>query len=204
MANWCSTQITLNCKNEDDAKFVYKNIENWISYTNVKNFWGGSWLGNVLVNSGLYNSKDLNDPNFPRCRGEIVYLDTCKEQVIINTETAWCPMIQMWKEICDNLFPEKVSEIIYIAEEPGCELYLTNDPTQADRWVLDSSKDTLYDLSEKELREELLEFLPKEVRTWYDCDEIYALAELCEKMLTDEDDFLSIHKFEFAPIEELY
>ena len=203
MANWCSTHITLNCNNEDDAKFVFKNIENWISYTNVKNSWGNNWLGNVLVNSGLYTTKDLNTPNIPRCRGEIAYLDISVDQVIIETETAWTPMLQMWREICDNLFPEKVNEIIYMAEEPGCELYFTNDPAEDDNWVLDTLENTLYGLSESQLREALLEYLPKEVREWHDHDEIHELAELCRKMLTDEDDYLSIHKFEFVPISEL-
>lgn len=203
MANWCSTHITLNCNNEDDAKFVFKNIENWISYTNVKNSWGNNWLGNVLVNSGLYTTKDLNAPNIPRCRGEIAYLDISVDQVIIETETAWTPMLQMWREICDNLFPEKVNEIIYMAEEPGCELYFTNDPAEDDNWVLDTLENTLYGLSESQLREALLEYLPKEVREWHDHDEIHELAELCRKMLTDEDDYLSIHKFEFVPISEL-
>lgn len=90
-----------------------------------------------------------------------------------------------------------------MAEEPGCELYFTNDPAEDDNWILDTLENTLYDLSESQLREALLEYLPKEVREWHDHDEIHELAELCRKMLTDEDDYLSIHKFEFVPISEL-
>ena len=200
MPNWCATTITLNCNNKKNAKFIYKNIEKWISSTKVDNSWGFNWLGNILINSGLYDSEDTN---FPRCRGCITYLDKYEEQVVIDTETAWVPMLRMWTEVCDKVFTGMVNEIMYTAEEPGCNLYWTNDPALLDQWIFDSSGETEYDLSEKELRERLLEFLPKEVRKWHDCDDIYALAELCEKMQTDEGDYLWVHKYEFVPLAEI-
>lgn len=130
MPNWCFTNISLNCNNKRDANDVYQTIEHWLSYKGKHNDWGKNWLGNILINSGLYAADDIDRKEHPNCRGCVTYIECYEEQVIIQTETAWVPMLQMWKEVCDKIFPGKDIEIIYSAEEPGCGVFWSNDPVE--------------------------------------------------------------------------
>lgn len=196
MANWCSTYVTLNCKTKEDAKYVYDKINDWVSYSHVPNHFDEVWLGNVLINSGLYTKEDIDNNPHPRCRGSIVYLDLNDEQVIVDTETAWFPMLQIWQEVCDKCLKDKEIEIIYNAEECGCGIYYSNDPAVVGTYQFDGN----WDLSEEDVRNILLEYLPEGARKWHDHDDIYSLADICENM---DEDVPSIHQFEYVPISEL-
>lgn len=130
MPNWCFTHITLNCSNEKDASHVYKTIEKWLSHNGKANDFGRKWLGNILINSGLYIAEDIDRKNHPRCRGYVIWMESYENQVIIQTDTAWVPMLQMWQEVCDKIFSEMEIEIIYYAEELGCGVLWSNDPAE--------------------------------------------------------------------------
>jgi hypothetical protein len=60
----------------------------------------------------------------------LIYLDVSNEQVILSTETAWTPMLKMWEKICNKYLGINRYELLYSAEEPGCGIFCTNDPTR--------------------------------------------------------------------------
>lgn len=126
MPNWCYTNINIKCNSEKEAKALHDKIEKWTSVNYCENGFGFNWLGNIVGNSGIDDRKDGNDFSVC-CRGSLIYLDITDigDELIIDMETAWIPMLQMWKRICDKHLPSGY-DIKYSAEETGCELYETN------------------------------------------------------------------------------
>lgn len=87
MPNWCSTRVTLRCKDEAASHAVYDKLKSWNKSVMDTDF-GDAWLGNILVNSGF-------------CSGE------------------------------------EVTKILYTAEEPGMEVFITNDEDIVGNVILD-------------------------------------------------------------------
>lgn len=159
MPNWCSTNIEIIHDNPNVIETLYKKIEQWTGNNCVENSFGTSWLGNVVVGAGLCTADEVAHTNI-RCRGSICYMDLYHDRIMIQTETAWAPMLRMWQLVVDKYAPE--AEIIYTAEEPGCELYTTNDPTLVGKYIIDSCDDrveNLYDIEERELIDILQDLL---------------------------------------------
>lgn len=171
MPNWCYTNISFNSENKNSLKKLYDFIERAISdeskYAKVSDF-GSNWLGNVLLECDLMTLDDVKNDKVPcRCRGSIIYVDKNDDQVIVDTETAWVPMMQIWQMVIEKLELDDV-DIIYTAEEPGCELYWTNDPAVEDDYMIEfcaendyesdifnkifgSDDDRLYELVQKDI-----------------------------------------------------
>ena len=204
MPNWCYTSITINCKNAEEAKMLYERIEEWTTSNYCRNGFGRSWLGNIVGNSGIDSMKDGKDFSV-RCRGTLEYLDYQEGEntVSVATETAWCPMIQMWERICEKYLTEY--EIIYTAEEPGYELFYTNDPVLSGSYVIDSVNE---DFSNKYLSGETYdseadkEYLKAILQKCLDSKEesIDTLLEMFEK--SDYED-VWIRPWEYVPVSEL-
>lgn len=202
MPNWCSTNISINCKNKEEAKILYAKIEEWTSYDYCENGFGHDWLGNIVGNSGIDSRKDGKDFSV-RCRGELTFLDLNEEQVIIATETAWSPMLQMWKKICDKYLTEY--EIIYTAEECGCELFFTNDPILLGKYIVDSLNDDFTNEflnGESYDRETTKEYLRNVLQNCLVISEkdINTLLKMFHE--SDYED-VYIHPWEYVPISEL-
>ena len=171
MPNWCYTNISFNSENKSDLEKLYNFIEkatsNKSKYTDVSDF-GSNWLGNVLLECDLMTLDDVKNNTVPcRRRGSIIYVDITDDQVIVDTETAWVPMMQVWQKVVEKLNLDDV-DIIYTAEEPGCELYWTNDPVVDGTYMIEffaendhernifnrifeSDDDSLYELTKKDI-----------------------------------------------------
>lgn len=210
MPNWCSTNITINCKDSEDAKDFFDKVTEWTSKNFCDNGFGHDWLGNVLGNAGLATMKDGIFESKYRCRGSVVYLDVCNEQVIIDTETAWTPMLQMWKAICDKYLDWY--ELIYTAEECGMGLYFTNDPCVNGTYIVD-----LFD-EDSEKVERFHQIIGGNDSTYYDISERSVVEMLQRYFRTEETDIdklmhifneselsecINIHNFEWCDIEDL-
>lgn len=204
MANWCITDIIIHCIDESGAKLVYDTINKWTEYSASENSWGGRWLGNLLINSGLYNAGDIDVKPHPACRGEITNIDVYKNAVSITTETAWAPMLKVWVELAHTFFNDCVDNITYIADEPGCGIHCTNDIDVAETWVYDdSSTDVCYDLSEDDVKECLLEYCKNR---WSDVldDNAVSVKELLD-MIYDRDpsSCVDAYVYDYIDISEL-
>ena len=123
MPNWCFTTITAY---GPDTKRMHDDIESW-AHDAMKNDFGGWWLGNMVINSGLISPKLMSSDDCPRCRGSITYMDMEDEETLrINQEDAWVPNLKMWKMIIE--YKKDDVDLVYTAKEPGKEISSTNDP----------------------------------------------------------------------------
>ena len=164
MPNWCFTTVTINHEDGEQLKKLSDLIDEWTSREYKPSDFGLPWLGNVIGNSGICP----DEAEWPRCRGRIDYSAVQDGQLIIETETAWMPMMKMWKMVCDRYLPD--AEIIYRAEECGQELYVSNDPVDRGTYVfdivddddgvlLDMGIETSFELAEEDLAKRLQKLL---------------------------------------------
>jgi len=194
MPNWCGTHITINHEDANKLEQLYNLIEEWTSKNYKENGFGLNWLGNVVGNSGI-DTSDENKDFSVRCRGSITYMDFDGGQIIIDTETAWCPMLKMWIKILEKYLPD--AELTYTAEECGCEIYYTNDPCIVGKYVIDSWNDDVesdWEASKEYVRETLQKLL--------ETDE--ANVKKLIKMLYESDiDDVGVHQWKYVDEYEL-
>lgn len=116
MPNWCSTHIEIVGANEE-IELLHSKISRWFGEV------GNSNLFDIAKKADI-NTNDC------RCRGSLEQFDlfTSKDNekhIELDTETAWVPMIKMWRKIIEKYAPS--AKIYWIAEESGCDLFQTND-----------------------------------------------------------------------------
>lgn len=143
MPNWCYTNITIYHNDEEKLKAFFNKIEEWRKKPFKENDFDTytlGWLGNIVGNSGLAEWKTRENgredfvPNIA-CRGSLQTFELDGNRINISTETAWCPMLNMWQRLCDKFLPD--AEIWYTAEESGCGLFWTNDPGIVGKYYID-------------------------------------------------------------------
>lgn len=109
MANLCSTSYVI-----EGQKEVLQKI-----YVAVNETKCNAWEGEILLNLG-YTLKELEKY---KLRGSIYYLEDFDGDVIrLQCEEAW--VVSDFSMLLEKKFDVKV---YYMAEEPGCEYYVTND-----------------------------------------------------------------------------
>jgi len=131
MPNWCSTAYAIegDANEIQDLYKLMKGLED-MEIPSVPNDFGTSWLGCLVDALGT-------DWQNVRCRGSWSCLELEEDVLKFSTETAWCPS----NEVLD-LVREKFPSLryYYITEEPGMEIYETNDDAGIyfpDRYYLD-------------------------------------------------------------------
>lgn len=141
MPNWCNTNIYFS-GSEKNITDLFTRIEEYTSKNFKDNGFGSNWLGNILCGFGLTDRIDATE-NRLHCRGSLEYvsnLDTEDEEnasFYITTLTAWDPMIKMWQAIIEKHYGDCI-EMHWIAEEPGTQLYLTDDKSRyGDKYWVD-------------------------------------------------------------------
>lgn len=190
MANWCSTTIRLVGEPEEMKK-VYDNMRDALSSNPMKADFDNAWMGNLLLHIG-YTPEQIRNGDGPRCRGSVTDLDLTDNTVCVWTETAWTPMVRCIREFADRY--AQSFKLFFTAEEPGCELFLTNDPDDVGTVVIDNMTDKVvcgvspYDMeyvSAEFARGAMSEYLKKDG----------TFEELAREMLQTGED-VSIHVFE--------
>ena len=126
MPNWCSTDMIIEGPKREVEAF-HKNVLKWTSKNYVENDFGKNWLGNIVVGAG-FSYETL------ACRGLITSMD---EEIRarqdepetyyfqVQYDSAWKDITETWKIILEKFAPN--CEIYYVAEELGCEYFVTND-----------------------------------------------------------------------------
>ena len=194
MANWCFTKITINHEDESKLKELERLINEWTSKNYKENGFGLNWLGNIVGNSSI-GTVDENPETDLRCRGSLQYMECIDNQLIIDTETAWSPMLKMWQKLLDKYLPD--AELIYTAEECGAGLYSTNDPCMQGCYYVDNwnIKDVDSDMEASETY--VVEILQKLLET--DESDVEKLIGMFED--SEHSDNMSIHKWDFDEID---
>lgn len=117
-------------------------------------------------------------------------------KLIIDTETAWAPKLKLFLRLLEKYLPE--AELIYLAEEPGCEIHCTNDPSLAGKYYLVASEcsevEEYIDYNEKELIKELKRIIEIE------SDNLDEVLDSFYKSEYSTD--IQINQWEYVPAEE--
>ena len=118
MANYCDTSYVVEGSKEDldnlyNTMYKLQNMEKPL----VENGFGTTWLGCLITELGD------NRENY-YCKGEWGGLERQGDIIRFSTESAWQPPFDTI-----GLLQEKFPSLsfYFIAEEPGCEVFLKND-----------------------------------------------------------------------------
>ena len=184
MANTCMTTVTIN-GDQDELKCLAKIIDEAMNDPDPTR---RGWLGHLLCDY----EKEVSH------RGEISYFEETDDQLFLDIETAWSPMMGPIKLIVERYAPN--AEIIFTAEEPGSEIFVSNDPCvigMYEVWGSECFPNMPDDyrgigdlISEKELKPLLEQSL----------GHTGEMADLVAEM--NELDDVSIHRYEQALVDE--
>ena len=206
MPNWCYTNITICHDDKNKLKDFFDKVEEWMKKpykTNDFDTYSLGWLGNIVGNSGLaeWKVKENGREDFVpsiSCRGSLQTFELHENSINIDTETAWGPMLEMWRLLCDKYLPG--ADIYYTAEESGNGLYQTNDPDVADTYYIDiweppeefEDEESMYEAEESDA----IEFLQRVLHT--EETDINKLIDMADSI---DDPWFSIHKWELMDID---
>lgn len=156
MPNWNTTDYTLY-GNKDNIKRLYTDLKNTVDIDRTKEskpftFLGNSyWLG--YIKKHLLPEVEEELP----ARGEISYIEEDIKDygddmasLKLTTETAWVAC----SELMDKIAEKYDLQLFYYSEEPGCEIFETNDlegQFYSFRYMVDSEKEGIeyYDTFEQ-------------------------------------------------------
>ena len=208
MPNWCYTNITIVHNDKDKLKAFFDKVEEWRKKpykTNDFDTYTLGWLGNIVGNSGLavWTKKENGREDFVpsiSCRGSLQSFELMDGQINLNTETAWGPMLEIWKLLCDKYLPG--AEIYYTAEESGNCLYQTNDPDVIGKYYIDiweppeefEDEESMYDAEE----DVTIDFLQRVLNTSE--KDIGKLLSMADDI---DDPWFSINKWDSVEIYEV-
>lgn len=168
----CITDLTICCSTAEDAQEIYNTLCRWRD-TPVPGHEdeeiGDYWLGKYLIHSGLVDYKEIDTCGYDT-HGTIerIAYEKWDYRVSITLMTEWVPSLRMWTDICNKCWSDKVINILYVADEPGCFLHITNDPVYEEMYYVDISPDNENDIditggryTEDELKKDLMDFFIK-------------------------------------------
>lgn len=194
MPNWCATEY----KCVGDLKEV-KALHKVLKYIDkrktsiVTNDFGKWWLGNLVTKLG---GKWQDYP----CRGKILSYSLDGDVLLITQMTAWCE-----QEGVRRLIQEKFPgiKVYYRVEEPGCEVFYTNDNTGRyfpEIYFLTSNEEDLYFKTIEEAAERVSEIVGYNVEaTVAAIDE--ALNKYMELQNESSEDYVYYGLYEFKVVD---
>lgn len=201
MANCCFTDINIYFSSVEKAKKFHDQLLNWTSYAwNPEVSKDLFWYGNILGNSGLGQYVEekgfiCNDAQV-NTRGTVMHIERTDNILQLFTDTAWQPQLKMWAILLEKFDPK--AHIEYSAEEPGCQMFVTNMTSLLNRYYIDIYEpqedivgESIFDASE----ECTVKFLQGVLKT--DCDNIDELMSAAE-----DEDWFSVNKWEYSPVED--
>lgn len=201
MANCCFTDINIYFSSVEKAKKFHDQLLNWTSYAwNPEVSKDLFWYGNILGNSGLGQYVEgkgfiCNDAQV-NTRGTVMHIERTDNILQMFTDTAWQPQLKMWAILLEKFDPK--AHIEYSAEESGCQMFVTNMSSLLNRYYIDvyEPKDrvageSIFDASE----DYTIKFLQGVLKT--DCDNIDELMSAAE-----DEDWFSVNKWEYSPVED--
>lgn len=155
MPNWCDTNYVIEGPKKDLEK-----IQNAIKNHKVREDSADNWEGNILDELGIkFNEAGANMRGFIDCEGDLTVYDYYATFNFYAQE-AWYKTD--FSRYLEDAFP-KIT-IYWRAEEPGCEIYETNDDKGdyfPERYVVDYSIGVKSDTEYFSTEEEVIKYLRK-------------------------------------------
>lgn len=159
----------------------------------VTNDFGKWWLGNLVTKLG---GKWQDYP----CRGEILSYSLDGDVLLITQMTAWCEQEGV-RRLIQEKFPS--IKVYYRVEEPGCEVFYTNDNTGRyfpEIYFLTSNEEDLYFKTIEEAAERVSEIVGYNVEaTIAAIDE--ALKKYMELQNESSEDYVYYGLYEFKVVD---
>lgn len=189
MANWALTSYLIE-GSKKDLERIYNIIDNFMSGRQdpVETGASGNWEGNILKTLGATEGQLKNN----YLRGFIQEYEMDEGVILIEAEEAWGDTD--FRHVLKTLMPELT--IYFITEEPGCEVYITND---ADgkyfpcrfyvQSCIDGNYEEEYFEDETEAMEYIAPLIGKEKINKAD-------LEAWNKQHEDDYDYVYVHEFE--------
>ena len=199
MANWCSTIVTIKAC-EESIERLAEEFRTAMSSNPADAGFGNEWLGNLLLRIGFTKEEACHGDI--RCRGSIEDITASDNEITLETESAWAPHLQ-----CIALFVEHYAQdatIEYEAVETMNDLVWTNKEELVGMYYVDMDNESgllspLEEIAWQPVREEVLQEVLEKITGKKGT--VYELERELWEMLTDND-FLSIHQYEYVPLEE--
>ncbi|MGN0004564.1 MAG: hypothetical protein ACI37Z_01105 [Candidatus Gastranaerophilaceae bacterium] len=113
----------------------------------------------------------------------------------IFTDSAWQPDISVWKRICDKYIGEDQYDLYFESEEPGNDIFVTNDPDYLNNYYF-----TVYD---DEYEEKFAEIGLESYMTYPPSQITYSLRKLFNDNLSSEKDLITTFNQKYAEIASL-
>lgn len=191
MANWASTSYRIEGSKEDLEK-VYNVIDEFMSERRkpVQVDASNEWEGNIIRALGATDEQMKNN----YLRGFIEEYEMDGDIIRIEAEEAWGTTD--FRYVLAQLMPELT--IYYIVEEPGCEVYATNDAEGKyfpERFYVDAYVNGDYQSEYFDTEEQAMTYVANllgkqevrknELENWNECHE-------------EDDNFIYIHEFEIV------
>lgn len=191
MANWASTSYRIEGSKEDLEK-VYNVIDEFMSERRKPTEVNASseWEGNIIKALGATDEQMKNN----YLRGFIEEYEMDGDIIRIEAEEAWGTTD--YRQVLAQLMPELT--IYYIVEEPGCEVYATNDADGKyfpERFYVDAYINGDYQSEYFETEEQAMTYVANllgkkevsknELENWNECHE-------------EDNNFIYIHEFEIV------
>ena len=153
----------------------------------VKNGFGTLWIGNIIDALG-------EDWEKLRCRGEIIGYHIENNLLTIYQSTAWCEQ-EGFRECIEKKFPS--IKVYYREEEPGCDVYYTNDAYRnyfPERYLLNNNDEPLYFNTIEEAAEYVSGIVNQKVEA--NMTAIEKALDEYEEENKDEDVYFSFHQIQ--------
>ncbi len=199
MANYCDTEVTL-CGPEDELQKVYDAIKRACGYTEDGQF-KDCWLGRPLISEGIYKSEQELYDAAPCTAGSFTYIEySGGDMMVLYQSDKWAPQLACIVKLCEKLAPN--AEITYMGVEPGCGIYISNDPVMVGKYWVDVYDDNLpYPLcdlardcySEPEIRSMIAQAFGEREEDM----KIASTNELAANAVAAFDENISIHIIEY-------
>lgn len=203
MANWCMTHMIV-AGEESEIKKLRAFILKWTSKEYVKTAFGEQWLGNIVYGAG-FSIDDFECRGDVLSVGDIYLLDDDLPYFDIEYESAWIPMPEMWYAVIGKYAPN--CKAYWYAEEPGFELYQSNDihhiffsDTYAvDCYITDTENKFLKAGFENGITTYEEEDIEKILQKIYPKKFLYEMILLVQKEMESlEDNYLGIYAIDFV------
>ena len=191
MPNWASTSYRIEGSKEDLEK-VYNVIDEFMSERRkpIEVNASSEWEGNIIRALGATDEQMKNN----YLRGFIEEYEMDGDIIRIEAEEAWGTTD--FRQVLAQLMPELT--IYYIVEEPGCEVYATNDADGKyfpERFYVDAYVNGDYQSEYFETEEQAMTYVANllgkkevsknELENWNECHE-------------EDNNFIYIHEFEIV------
>lgn len=190
MANICS----------NDYHFIFSDAEKakkFLDFVESSDHEGSVYEMGIKANIEDAENRDVRE----WVQRAYVVSPTAPNEIGVMTDSKWTPYPNAWEDIAKT-FDENVI-VYYEAEEPGCEIYASNDPDYVGHFIIDVCDDS--DFPEgvslgwgPHSRAETISALQKLLET--DDDDMYALLHKLVNSKYSEDVY--VHEIEYTPISD--